>query len=89
MRYGRKLLFVIALLLSSLQSQVVALLAINISFLLIYLCLKPSKSPLTNKICIAVELLMIILESLFLAYDKLITKSVNNQLGFSIGMIII
>ena len=50
MRYGRKLLFAAALMLPSLQSQAVMLVAINLVFLIFYLIYRPAKSVTTNKI---------------------------------------
>ncbi len=47
-RFLRKLFFVIALLLPSFQSQLVLLLSINISFFIMMLCYRPSKSTLTH-----------------------------------------
>lgn len=85
-RYGRKLIFAIALLLPSFQSQLIALLSINCSFFVMYLCFRPSKTPLTNYVCFIFELLLIVLEGLFYAYDKLKTKNVDSQFGFSVGM---
>lgn len=60
-RYARKLAFGLALLLPSFQSQLVGLLAINLSFLVLYLCYRPSKNPLNNSVCLLLELLMVIL----------------------------
>jgi hypothetical protein len=71
LRYLRKLLFVVSFMLPSFQSQIVSLLAVNLSFLFYYLCHKPSKSSMTNYVCLFLELLMIILESLFYAYNRL------------------
>jgi hypothetical protein len=89
LRYGRKLFFAIALLLPSFQSQLVALLSINISFLVLYLCYKPSKTPLTNYVCLFLEVLLVLMEGVFFSYDKLDSKPVNSQLGFSVCMIIL
>lgn len=47
-RFLRKFLFVIALLLPSMQSQLILLLSVNISFLIMLACYRPSKSPLTH-----------------------------------------
>lgn len=60
-RYARKLAFGLALLLPSFQSQLVGLLAINLSFLVLYLCYRPSKTPLNNSVCLLLELLMVVL----------------------------
>lgn len=88
-RYVRKLGFALALLLPTFQSQLVGFIAINLSFLCMYLCYRPSKTPLTNYVCIFMELLMIVYEGVYYGYDKLDVKSTNSQYGFSIGMIIV
>lgn len=54
MRYMRKLLFCLALLLDSVQTQGMVLLASNIVFLSFFGCYKPASSPLTNKIVISI-----------------------------------
>lgn len=89
MRYLRKLLFCLALLLTSVQTQGMVMLCTNILFLSFYACYKPAKSPLTNKIIISLELGFIILISLFIGYDKMITKDITTQQGFSIAMIFV
>lgn len=71
LRYLRKLLFVVSFMLPTFQSQIVCLLAINLSFLFYYLCHQPTKSSVTNYVCLFLELLMIILQSLFYAYNRL------------------
>lgn len=87
LRYLRKLLFALSFMLPSFQSQIVCLLAVNISFIFYYLCHQPSKSSITNYICLLLELLMIILESIFYAYNRLDSKPTNSQIGFSLGML--
>ena len=87
LRYLRKLLFVVSFMLPSFQSQIVSLLAINISFIFYYLCHQPSKSSVTNYVCLFLELLMIILESIFYAYNRLESKPTDSQIGFSFGML--
>lgn len=52
MRYARKFLLALALLLGSLQSQAVLMIMINLVFLSFYACYKPAKSVMTNRICI-------------------------------------
>jgi hypothetical protein len=89
MRYLRKLLFCLALLLTSVQTQGMVLLATNILFLSFFGCYKPAKAPLTNKVVISLEIGLILLISLFLGYDKLTTKDITNQLGFSIAMVVV
>lgn len=86
-RYGRKYLLALALLLPSLQSQAILMLMVNGVFFIFYLCYQPAASPITNKVCMIVEIGYIILEGLFIAYDKLLSKDINSQLGFSIAMI--
>ena len=89
LRYLRKTIFAAALLLPSLQSQAVAILAINIVFLFIFFFYQPSKNRITNYVCLSVEILLIILTGLFIAYDKILLKSIERQVGFSIGMLIV
>ena len=89
MRYARKLIFCLGLLLTTVQTQGLVLLASNILFLSFYACYRPAKAPLTNKICIALEIGLILLISLFISYDKLNTKDISAQLGFSIAMIVV
>ena len=88
-RYGRKYLLALALLLSSLQSQALAMLMTNAVFFIFYLCYQPATSPITNKVCMIIQIGYIILEGLFIGYDKLVAKDINSQLGFSIAMITI
>jgi hypothetical protein len=89
LRYLRKLLFVVSFMFPSFQSQIVSLLAINISFIFYYLCHHPAKSSVTNYVCLFLELLMIILESIFYAYNRLLSKTTESQIGFSLGMLTI
>lgn len=51
-RFLRKFLFVVALLLPAVQSQLVLLLAVNISFFIMLACYRPSKIPLTHYLCL-------------------------------------
>ena len=87
LRYIRKLLFCLGLLLPDVQTQGMALLATNILFLCFFGCYKPAKSPLTNKIVIVLELGLILLISLFLAYDKTVDKTIATQQGYAIAMV--
>jgi hypothetical protein len=89
MRYARKLIFCLGLLLTTVQTQGLVLLGSNILFLSFYICYRPAKAPLTNTICILLEIGLVLLIALFIAYDKLDTKDITNQLGFSIAMIVI
>ena len=66
-----------------------ALIAINILFICFFGCYKPAKSPLTNKIVAILELGLIILISLFLAYDKTVDKSITTQQGYAIAMVVV
>ena len=87
LRYIRKLLFCLSLLLPDVQTQGMALLATNVLFLCFFGCYKPAKSPLTNKIVIILELGLILLISLFLAYDKTVDKNITTQQGYAIAMV--
>ena len=89
MRYIRKLLFCLCLLFSEIQSQAIALLAVNILFVCFFGCYKPAKSSLTNKVVLLLELGLILLLALFLAYDKTIVKDTSAQQGYSIAMVTI
>ena len=51
-RYLRKFFFVIALLLPSIQSQLVLLLSINISFFIMLLIYRPSKNAISHYACV-------------------------------------
>jgi hypothetical protein len=53
LRYIRKFLFCLGLLLTSVQTQAMVILATNILFLSFFGCYKPAKSPLTNKVVFA------------------------------------
>jgi phosphoglycerol transferase MdoB-like AlkP superfamily enzyme len=88
-RYLRKLFFALALLLPSVQSQLVFLLSINLAFLIMLVVYRPSKTALTNYVCIFIELMLVVLECLCFAYDKLIFKTLDNQTGFADGMLVV
>lgn len=60
-RFLRKLLFVIAFLLPSIQSQLILLLSVNISFFIMLACYRPSKVPLTHYLSLLLEFLIIII----------------------------
>lgn len=73
----------------SLQSQAMLLLANSIVFLCFFGCYKPAKAPLTNKVVFLLELGFILLVGLFIAYDKVVDKNINTQLGFSIALVVV
>ena len=52
LRYIRKFMICLSLLLTDIQTQGMALLATSILFLCFFACYKPAKSPLTNKVVI-------------------------------------
>jgi hypothetical protein len=55
LRLARKFLLALALLLGSLQTQVISMMTVNLVFFLFYLCYRPAKSQVTNTICMIVE----------------------------------
>ena len=65
------------------------LLATNILFICFFGCYKPAKSSMTNKVVLVLELGLILLISLFIAYDKTIVKNIDTQQGYSIAMVIV
>ena len=66
-----------------------ALLAVNILFICFFGCYKPAKSRLTNKVVFVLEVGLLIIAGLFIAYDKTIDKSITTQQGYSIALVVV
>jgi len=88
LRYLRKFLLCCALLIPSLQGQVICMMALNFCFFIYILFFKPSNSKLTNALTFLLELFYIGLEILFLVYFNVISKTNDIQYGFGLAFCI-
>ena len=89
LRYVRKLLVCLALIIPHVDSQCVILIVVNVLFLLYTGCFMPSKSKLTNAINITIDTSYIILAGMFYGYHRLENKNLDEQTGFGIALITI
>ncbi len=89
MRYLRKLLFCLGLMMPGVSTQGMVLLSANVMFLSFYGCYKPANSPVTNKVVLLIEVGLMLLICLFIGYDKMEVKSVSTQLGFSVALVVV
>lgn len=87
LRYLRKLLLCMALVMPAFEAQIIIMLMINFVFMCYYLCFMPSASKMTNYLNFFIETGYIVLEGLFYGYFKLDFKTAEEQAGFSITFI--
>ena len=87
LRYIRKVLFCMFLAIGTIETQVVALIAVNFTVFSYYFFFKPAKSRFTNWINILVELFYIVLEITIILYVNEYSPSTDVKLSYGKAMI--